>query len=137
MSRRERRRFAHTAEINMTNLIDVALVLLIIFMITAPILQGGVEVRLPQTVTSPVSSTQGVVVTVTKNSAIYIGDVPVASDAEFQTLYPRIVRSKGYREAYLRGDRDVPYGRVLQVLGMMKQLNVVEVGLIAEPVQER
>jgi biopolymer transport protein TolR len=137
VARRDRRRFTHTAEINMTNLIDVALVLLIIFMITAPILQGGIEVRLPQSVTSPVTSTEGVVVTVTKNSAIFIGDVPVASDAEFKTLYPRIVRSRGFREAYLRGDRDVPYGRVLQVLGMMKQLDIIEVGLIAEPLQEQ
>ena len=56
--------------------------------------------------------------------------MPVASDAEFKTLYPRIVRSKGYREAYLRGDRDVPYGRVLQVLGMMKQIDIVEVELV-------
>jgi biopolymer transport protein TolR len=130
-------RLAMSAEVNLINLVDVALVLLIIFMITAPIMQGGVEVKLPQSQTAPLTSANGVMVSVTRNGAIFIGDVPVASLEEFRTLYPKIVRTRNAHDAYVRGDKDVPYGRVLQVLGMMKQLDVAEVGLVAEPLQEQ
>jgi biopolymer transport protein ExbD len=76
-------------------------------------------------------------VTVTRTGDIFIGEVPVASLEEFKTLYPKLVKDKSAREAYVRGDKDVPYGRVLQVLGLMKQLDVAEVGLVAEPLQEK
>lgn len=135
--RARRNRLAMTAEVNLINLVDVALVLLIIFMITAPILQGGVEVKLPQSQSAPITSAGGMTVTVTKNGAIFIGDVPVASLEEFRTLYPKLVKDKGVHDAYVRGDKDVPYGRVLQVLGVMKQLDVATVGLVAEPLQEK
>ncbi len=139
MSRRRRRGqdFSMMADVNMTNLVDVALVLLIIFMITAPIMQGGVQVALPRADARPVTTTSGVTVSVAADGRIYVGEVPVSTFEEFQRLYPQYVRGKGLREAYLRADSTVPYGRVLQVLGMMKRLDVAEVGLVAEPKQER
>ncbi len=140
MSRRRRandRGLSMIADINMTNLIDVALVLLIIFMITAPIMQGGVQVALPRADAKPVTTNTGVIVSVAANGKIYVGEVPVSTYEEFRTLYPQYMRGKGLRDAYLRADSTVPYGRVLQVLGMMKKLDVAEVGLVAEPQMER
>ena len=119
-------------EINIVSLVDVAFTLLIIFIITAPILQGGIEVQLPQADTAPITSPEGMIVTVTKDGTIYIGDVAVESPEDFMTIYPQVVGEHGIKDAYLRGDRDVPYGLVAQVLGMMKKLDVAEVGLVAE-----
>ncbi len=129
--------FAFMADVNMTNLVDVALVLLIIFMITAPIMQGGVQVALPRAEAKPVTTNTGVIVSVAADGKIYVGEVPVTTYEEFRTLYPQYMRGKGLRDAYLRADSTVPYGRVLQVLGMMKKLDVAEVGLVAEPQMER
>ena len=137
MARRDRRGLPLTADINVTSLVDVAFVLLIIFIITAPILQGGIEVELPQAAAAPITSSEGVIVTVTADGTIYIGDVPTASLEEFRSLFPDYVRDRNVSGAYLRGDRDVPYGTVLQVLGAMKELDVTEVGLVAEPQLER
>ena len=140
MSRRRRARdggFSLMADVNMTNLVDVALVLLIIFMITAPIMQGGVQVALPRADAKPVTTNTGVIVSVAADGRIYVGEVPVSTYEEFRTLYPQYMRGKGLRDAYLRADSTVPYGRVLQVLGMMKKLDVAEVGLVAEPQMER
>lgn len=140
MSRRRRARdggFSMMTDVNMTNLVDVALVLLIIFMITAPIMQGGVQVALPRANAKPVTTNTGVIVSVAADGKIYVGEVPVSTYEEFRTLYPQYMRGKGLRDAYLRADSTVPYGRVLQVLGMMKKLDVAEVGLVAEPQMER
>ncbi len=140
MSRRRRARdggFSMMADVNMTNLVDVALVLLIIFMITAPIMQGGVQVALPRADAKPVTTNSGVIVSVAADGKIYVGEVPVSTYEEFRTMYPQYMRGKGLRDAYLRADSTVPYGRVLRVLGMMKKLDVAEVGLVAEPQMER
>lgn len=140
MARRRRSRrheLAVNSDINLTNLIDVALVLLIIFMMAAPIMAGGVDVQLPRAETAPIASTEGVIVTVSHDGKTYVGEVPASSPEEFRALYTDYVQRKGVKDAYLRADRDVPYGRFLQVLGMMKKLNVAEVGLVAEPELEK
>ena len=121
------------AEINMTSLIDVAFVLLVIFMITAPIMQGGVEVQLPQAASTPITSDDRVIVTVDRDGNIFVGEIPVLSLEDFERVFPDYVRTKNATGAYLKGDEAVPYGRVLQVLGLMKRLDVVDVGLVAAP----
>ena len=130
---RPRRHLNVGAEINMTSLIDVAFVLLVIFMITAPIMQGGVEVRLPQAASTPITSDDRVIVTVDRDGNIFVGEIPVLSLEDFERVFPDYVASKNATGAYLKGDADVPYGRVLQVLGLMKRLDVVDVGLVAAP----
>ena len=130
---RTRRHLNVGAEINMTSLIDVAFVLLVIFMITAPIMQGGVEVRLPQAASTPITSDDRVIVSVDRDGNIFVGEIPVLSLEDFERVFPDYVRSKNATGAYLKGDADVPYGRVLQVLGLMKKLDVVDVGLVAAP----
>ncbi len=121
-----------SAEINVTSLVDVAFTLLVIFIITAPIMQGGVEVSVPRAEATPITSPEGVVVSITREGQIFIGDAP-ASWEEFSTALPEVVRREQARSIYLRADEGVPYGRVLQVLGAMKALDVATVGLVAEP----
>src|SRR5688572_30987263 len=104
LQRRSRRRLDANAEINLTNLIDVAFVLLIIFMITAPILQGGVEVQLPKAAAAPITSQEGVIVTVRPDGAIFIGDVRVQSLAEFERVFPSYIRQQSKKFAYLKAD---------------------------------
>jgi biopolymer transport protein TolR len=120
-----------SAEINVTSLVDVVLTLLVIFMITAPMLQGGVEVSVPRARTESVPSSEGVVVSLDRTGAIFIGQEPVRWE-EFGVRFPEAVRSRGARTVYLRADRSLPYGRVVQVLGAMKAANVASVSLIAE-----
>lgn len=127
----------HTADINVTSLVDVAFTLLVIFIITAPILQGGVEVQLPKAAAAPITQSEGVIVTVTRDNTIYIGDVEVKSLEDFEVMFPQVMEEKGAASAYLKGDRDAVYGTVLQVLGLMKKLDVAEVGLVADPELER
>ena len=122
----------YSAEINVTSLVDVVLTLLVIFIITAPMMQGGVEVKIPRAQTQSVASPEGVVVTIDRKGAIFIGQAAVRWE-EFTTQFPRMVKERGAENVYLRADEAVPYGRVVQVLGAMKSASVATVGLIAEP----
>lgn len=121
-----------TADINVTSLVDVAFTLLVIFIITAPILQSGVDVNVPRAAAEAITSPEGVVVTVTREGQIYIGDAQ-ATWEEFPAALGDVVREQQARNLYLRADEGVPYGQVLRVLGAMKQLDIGNVGLVAEP----
>jgi len=120
-----------SAEINVTSLVDVVLTLLVIFMITAPMLQGGVEVSVPRARTQSVPANEGAIVTVDRQGAIFLGSEPVRWE-EFERRFPAYVRRTGAKNVYLRADRGVPYGSVVRVLGAMKSAEVATVGLIAE-----
>src|SRR3954463_15544592 len=100
-------RLEPSAEINVTSLVDVCLTLLVIFMITAPMLQGGVEVSVPRARTQSVASNEGVIVTVDRQGAVFIGQQPVRWE-EFERRFPEAVRAAGARNVYLRADRGVP-----------------------------
>jgi biopolymer transport protein ExbD len=122
-----------TADINVASLVDVAFTLLVIFIIAAPILQGGIEVQLPKAAAAPITAQEGVIVTVARDGGLYIGEVRVESMEDFLTIYPQYVKNQNVRSVFVKGDREVPYGRVLQVIGAMKKLDVAEVGLVADP----
>jgi biopolymer transport protein TolR len=134
MPRRRGAGFAHkpSAEINVTSLVDVAFTLLVIFIITAPILQSGVEVQVPRASAEAITSPEGVIVTVTREGEIYIGSA-TATWEEFPEALSDAVRAEQARNLYLKADAGVPYGQVLRVLGAMKELDVATVGLVAEP----
>lgn len=125
-------RHAVSAEINVTSLVDVAFTLLVIFLITAPMLQGGVEVAIPKARTEAVPSQEGVVVSIDRAGAIYLGEDEVPWE-QFADRFPEEVRRRGAENVYLRADEGVAYGRVVQVLGAMKAADVATVGLVAEP----
>lgn len=129
--RRNRAELGYSAEINVTSLVDVVLTLLVIFMITAPMMQGGVEVKVPRARTESVPSSDGLVVSIDRTGQIFVGSARVEW-AEFETLFPQLVKEKGATSVYLRADEGVPYGNVVRVLGAMKAADVASVGLIAE-----
>ena len=120
-----------TADINVTSLVDVAFTLLVIFIITAPVMQGGVEVQVPKAESESISSPDGVIVSVTKDGRIFIGEAE-ASWEEFRAALTDVVAAEQAKNIYLRADETVPYGQVLRVLGAMKALDIAAVGLVAE-----
>jgi len=120
------------ADINVTSLVDVAFVLLIIFMITAPIMQGGVDVRLPRAAARPLEPQTGLVVTVDREGRIFI-DQTALSYADFRATFPAMVRTKRPSGVYLRADARVGYGLVVQVLAVIRAAGIADVGLVAEP----
>ena len=118
------------AEINVTNLVDVALVLLIIFIITAPIMQGGVDVQLPRAQVAPLKVGDGVIVALDRNGTVYIDEAAV-SLAEFASAFGTLVATKKPSAVYLRADARVPYGDVVRVLAIVRGSGVKNVGLVA------
>ena len=132
--RRNRAELGYSAEINVTSLVDVVLTLLVIFMITAPMMQGGVEVKVPRARTESVPSAEGLVVSIDRTGQIFVGSARVQWE-QFETMFPQLVKEKGANSVYLRADEGVPYGSVVRVLGAMKAADVASVGLIAEPEQ--
>jgi len=130
-----------TCEINVVPYIDVMLVLLIIFMITAPLITQGVKVDLPQAPSEviPSSEQEPVIVSIDGNGAMYIdyGEAPDKPVAE-QTLVTRVAALLKYRPAtqfLVKGDSRVPYGRVVEVMALLQGAGVGSVGLITEPPQ--
>ncbi|HET7249984.1 MAG TPA: biopolymer transporter ExbD [Gemmatimonadales bacterium] len=120
------------ADINVTSLVDVAFVLLIIFMITAPIMQGGVDVRLPRADVRPIEPKSGLVVTVDRTGQIFL-DQSGLSYEDFRATFPAFVRSRHPTGVYLRADGRVAYATVVQVLAVIRGAGINDVGLVAEP----
>ena len=121
-----------TADINVTSLVDVAFVLLIIFMITAPIMQGGVDVRLPQAAARPLEPQSGLIVTVDRSGRIFL-DRAALSYEDFRATFPAFIRTRRPSGVYLRADARAAYGDVVRVLAVIRGAGVSDVGLVAEP----
>ena len=122
------------ADINVTSLVDVAFVLLIIFMIAAPIMQGGVDVQLPEAEARPITAQEGMVVSVDRQGRIFIDQTQV-SYADFRLTFQALVKSRRPKSVYLRADRRVPYGDVVRVLATIRTSGIANVGLVAEEEQ--
>ncbi|HUT54290.1 MAG TPA: ExbD/TolR family protein [bacterium] len=121
------------SEINVTPLVDVMLVLLIIFMLTAHQLEQGVKVELPQvTVAALPAKTDELVLTITKDRKIYINEVETPQDKVAATLEQAFV-SRSSKDVYLRADQDVPYGFVVRVMAAARKADVAGMGLVTEP----
>ncbi len=120
-----------TADINVTSLVDVAFVLLIIFMIIAPIMQGGVDVALPRAEARPLQPKEGLVVTVDRDGRIFVDETPLTFE-DFRATFPAIVAARNPTGVYLRGDAQVAYGQIVRVLAVMRLAGIADVGLVAE-----
>jgi biopolymer transport protein TolR len=121
-----------TADINVTSLVDVAFTLLVIFIITAPILQGGVELELPRAEAGPITQAEGVVVSIAEDGTIYLDEAPMASREEFMEFFPRFMQERRGAPVFVRGDRRVAYGEVMELFGLLRQLDVAQVNLVLE-----
>ena len=118
------------ADVNVTSLVDVMLVLLIIFMLTAPIMQGGVDVELPRAEARPLSPKEGMVVTVNREGRIFVDQTPV-SYRDFRVTFRSLVATRKPTGVYLQADERVPYGEVVRVLAVIRGAGVQNVGLVA------
>ncbi|MEP7087861.1 MAG: biopolymer transporter ExbD [Gemmatimonadota bacterium] len=133
MSRRARAgRLPLNADINVVSLIDVMMLLMVIFMITAPMMQGGVDIQLPQAQARPLESKNGLVVTIDRGGNILVDENKLRYD-EFRASFKALAAQRGRGGIYLRADKGVPYGTVVQVLAIMRAAGVGDVGLVAEP----
>ena len=125
------------SEINVTPFVDVMLVLLIIFMVTAPLLTVGVQVDLPESAADSLPEEQEPLeLTITAKGEILIQE----SKVEFEKLVPKILAVSQNRtdtRIYVRGDKTINYGRVLEIMGMLSGSGFTKVALISEPYKER
>ncbi len=120
------------SEINVTPFVDVMLVLLVIFMITAPLLESGIEVDLPKTKTVKVTSSEKVVITIDKKQTIYVGNDPI----NIHRLGAFVLdQMRGAKDApvFIRCDQAVPFGAFAQVVDALKQANISNINIVTEP----
>ena len=120
------------AEINVVSLIDVMMLLMVIFMITAPIMQGGVDVKLPKAEAMPLESKSGLVISITRDGSIYAGDLKM-SLREFRAAFKSLAGKQGKDGVYLRADQNINYGLVAQVLSIIQGAGVTNLGFVTEP----
>jgi biopolymer transport protein TolR len=121
------------AQINVTPLVDVMLVLLVIFMVTAPIIQQGVQVNLPQAKAGAIPGTvELLVVTIAKNGKVYLNDNPMTL-AELGTKLRAIRKLQADKQVYLRADQDVRYGLVMKAIAEIKQAGIERLGMVTRP----
>ena len=121
------------SDINVTPFVDVMLVLLVIFMVTAPMMIEGLNVDLPEATAKPLDSEkEHLVITIDKNQLVYINDFKVAVDFLGEKLI-KMLQGRSDREVYLKADKNIPYGIVVQVMAEIKKAGIEQLGMITEP----
>ncbi len=124
------------SEINVTPFVDVMLVLLVIFMLTAPILESGIEVDLPKTKTVKLLSEEKVVVTIDKRQTIYVGNDKVNIHRLGSSVLDHL-RGAGQTPVFIRCDQSVPFGAFAQVVDALKQAHVTNLNIVTEPLSTK
>jgi len=124
------------SEINVTPFVDVMLVLLIIFMVTAPMMMQGVDVNLPQTTTETIASEEErLIISVTRKKEIYLNEYKISLDS-LQRKMKIIYQNKPDSAVFLRADQNLPYGFVMEVMAAMRQSGIKRIGMVTEPLEE-
>ena len=121
------------SDINVTPFVDVMLVLLIIFMVTAPMMMQGVDVSLPEATAEPLESEkEHLIITIDTKNQIFINDFKVTVDFLGEKL-KKILEGRSDREVFLKADKDISYGTVVQVMAEVKGAGVEKLGMVTEP----
>ncbi len=120
------------ADINVTPFVDVMLVLLVIFLITAPMLLGGIDVRVPRTETRNIKPEERLVLTVTRDRGVYLENQPISLD-RLSGVLKGMVRRNAKAAVFLKADEAVSYGTVMKVMDVIKKAGVDRVGMVTEP----
>jgi biopolymer transport protein TolR len=124
------------SDINVTPFVDVMLVLLIIFMVTAPMMVQGVNVSLPETTADPLpSEEEHLIVTIDAGGQVHISNYPVAMES-LRFKLSKILERRADREVYLRADKNIPYGRVVKVMAEIKAAGVEKLGMVTLPLEQ-
>ncbi len=116
------------SEINVTPFVDVMLVLLIIFMVTAPLLQQGIDINLPQAKGKEMPTAERIVITIKKDGKIYLDKTAVTLKSMKAAL-----AKKTNKEVFLKADKNVPYGNVVAVMGELREMGIEKLGMVTEP----
>jgi biopolymer transport protein TolR len=126
------------ADINVTPLVDVMLVLLIIFMITAPMLHQGIDVALPRADAAnlPAQDEEPLILTINRDGLVYLREQPIHPSQLVDRLLP-LLEARQDRFVYLQGDEQVAYGRVVELLDLLQRGGIQDVGLVTEPPSSR
>jgi len=122
------------SEINITPFVDVVLVLLIIFMVTAPVLQSGIEVNVPKTKVVKQISEERLVISITKGQEVYLNNDHVKLD-ELGTMLRQKIRDPRGQAVYVRADQDVAFGAFATVMSTVKTAGITNVSIVTEPIQ--
>jgi biopolymer transport protein ExbD/biopolymer transport protein TolR len=122
------------ADINITPLVDVVLVLLIIFMVTAPVLQSGIEVAVPKTRTVKEITEERMVISIDKQQRVFLGNDPININDIGATLRKK-VRDPQHQSIFLRADEDVPFGAFATVMDAVKQSGISNVSIVTQPLE--
>lgn len=130
-SSRRSRTGTSLSEINVTPFIDVMLVLLVIFMVTAPLMQSGIGVNLPQAATESAPAEEGLIITITKDRFIHMGESVININLLERKL-KEYFAGKPKKIVFIRGDEDIPYGFFIDTLDIIKKAGVETVGLLTE-----
>jgi biopolymer transport protein TolR len=124
------------SEINVTPLVDVMLVLLIIFMVTAPMMQSGIGINLPQAETNSSPAEEGLTMTITQDRYIHIGESPI-NIFLLENKLKEYFYGKEKKVVFIRADESLPYGYVINILDVTKKAGVEVVGLVVKPIEEK
>ena len=125
------------SDINVTPFVDVMLVLLIIFMVTAPMMMQGVDVTLPQTTSEPlIAKKENLIITINTKNQIFINDYQIGLD-NLQEKLKNILEGRENREVYLRADQEIAYGFVVRVMAEIKAAGVEKLGMVTEPIHQK
>jgi len=131
-----RRIGTNMAEINIIPLVDVVLVLLLIFMLTAPMMYRGIDVNLPKAASKPTAVEERLVLTVTKDSALYLNDRRVSSNSLEMELR-RTFANRTDKTLYLKADAGLAYGAVVETMDRVRRAGIERLGMVTEPARER
>ena len=131
-----RHRYELNADVNVVSLIDVMLLLLVIFMITAPMMQGGVDLTLPKADAKPMESKDALSITVNRAGTIVVDNTTLTL-SQFRTTVRSLAMNRSKNGVYLRADQGVNYGLVVQLLAILNKAGITNVGLVTEPEEIR
>lgn len=132
----ERRIGSSLAEINIIPLVDVVLVLLLIFMLTAPMMYRGIDVNLPRAAAKPTAVEERLVLTVTKERALYLNDKRIAPGT-LDTALRAAFGNRTDKTLYLKADSGLAYGAVIETMDQVRRAGIERLGMVTEPARER